>query len=1019
MTASKDTLSREELKTEAQKIADRRLEAAEGDNKAFESKSDGYSRAISAAAYHQAAAADPEFAAAVPEGSYDSSSSTPDGDSAFDKAFEANRQALMALMADSANHILSAALQGALDAIDETRLTVDAIGGLAMQIEAAYLAGLLRPVVLADVEDMRDDLAEQKAETQAISEDLKAAKARRDAARIKRGEDANGMLLDNARTVPGRAIVRTSKPTSTSAETGDAFVGPGPTPGAGTVTEKTRDLTAAMREAALDPLRIGYLAMCSAAKSFQLMGDQQDSLDRSVKRIKDIYAFIKEITADDFSKLLQNDLQERAQGIVDGIVGTIQSKLDAVDQFVSLAARLPSPFVSTVKAMGDLPETSPVVDSLAALCGVKIEKFCEMQHMLEVAQQLDVSLGISIPKSPAIGRVRLLLDVPESDQISEPDDVPGQEANLILAVNLQDGATEVRCKFQRDNAPMTSVTVLTPTFGVEFREKPDAFGTGGGELVFQGLTHDTDVAQPYRSVSYDPVTHIYNFILGNVGGDPWASVIARKRQFTGSADEANLISLLPAYSWTDAISQPVGQSYLLARFPGNTVIDYGSGAAEFAVGIGEQEVFNLEYRATGNPSEIEVISDPVFAAWMANVSLRVMLFDPGTSTYASRTVATVVSGTKITIAGGAIPTPHLPGNRGAMRLVVDSHEIVQVTSIAPEEGTPAAFGIHRMDLELPTTRPHGTLLAGSKPTVGVTPTLRDGFLDPDIAGPADPEVRESADRVLPSGSTVVRATLENPSQAFMVPDIVSSGPGELYIEGLGPLAWTSATSENSNTTIRFVMSPSTTQPFLAGAVVEVLTTDVYLDFNVKFPDDWFDPIDDAMANILAGINKLTAQFCRILSGSAQNPGATAAAVIVATTGISLTLTAARSFIAMWKVALPTKLGDTIKAFQAMGADNAAIALSSGDARSVATMRSTDGSSFGAVMAISVEYMSRVTRQFDYDKISKAMSEVKAVLDSEATVIKRNSDVNIARDKAIKERWQASVNMSALAKDLPP
>lgn len=1002
-----DLLTDAELRARMGEAAAEMRTQADNDAAALKVAEDDYATDLGAGAFQEIVAEAPAIETFIESDDYAANKLVNDvtGANAYERSFNDARRDVLSSVAAGVDQFVAVVLQEAVDTIDELRNLTDEIGVEAAQLTLAAASGYLVPPTSGDIEDMQDQITEARDQAVQVQREVANLRARRDASRLTDGaQPADDFPV--LRALPTRPVVRTD----TNSESSDrddegaslAQGAPGQTRNAIAADQNER-LQELLRAPALD--RINYIAICAVIKNMTRSKDARDKATRTVEKLRGIYTELRKILSGDFLEDLQENLENEASTAIGNALTNIQAKLDATDGFLAAIARLPGPFVSTVRAMGDVPDTAPVVDSITALCGLKGARFCDLQGMIEIARSLDIEFGLQMPTVPMIGRAVLLLDAPEESQAPHHVVVPGQEADLIL---VSVSATTIVARFSRAEAPVTFDGVSQ-----SFIERADVFGDGGGEIILIGNGTVSDVSFTYTSVSYSPVTNNYTF---TVTSNPGSRVPTVRGQadgavlpgLTGPAPGA--VTTVPINSWNDTILFPVGTGQITLRVPEAQARDI-SLPCDLALGFGEQTIAAGEYDATV-ANQVRALAGTPFASWM--VGLTIDLGNASATGQAEvRTIASFVDEQTITYAGDDVPGTLAGGTRGTFRFTGDTFEVVRALSVSAGPHV----DLKTFALSTSTTRPHQRELALPQIAVRVVPTVRDTNLDVDLT-PAQDNVRDLD--ITPEGATVLLATYEDADQdAYFTPILVGAVTGKLYVDGVGPLDYT-AVSDEAGAQLRFVLAEGTPQAFPLGARVEVETTSLLDRFSIDFPEEWFDPIDAWLLNLGAELARLEAKLCRLLSGSNQDIAQSAAVLTTLATALSLQLTTARFAIVAWLVPLSraSSLTRALQTMEDIGAKRAARQVREGKIGEFVAMTPTEGNDDGATLIVAQTYQNRVTTEEQYRILSKSVAEVKARFDAVTAATNAVSDLRAAQEAEMERRREGARRIEALQEKLP-
>lgn len=988
---SSDLLTDAEIRTRLTEAAGDMRSSADADATALQTQQQDYAADLKDSAYADIVAEEPSVATFLPSDRYEGLEgvSLDVGSTAYEVAFNESRRSAMGAIAGGVDGYMVVVLQAAVDTIDELRTVTEELGVEATQLAAAAASGVLIPAPSTDVEDFQDALVDAKGQATLVSREIANNVARRQAARVAAGLEPAPDLFPQVSTVTGRALVSTpaaSEPAD-RVDQGQTLVQGRPGQSATSVaSDQTERLQELLRAPALE--RINYIAICAVLGMLSRSKSARARAKLATDKLKRVYAAIKNILSGHFVDDLQESLEKQAQASVTRALDFVQSKIDAVDGFLAVVARLPGPFVATVNAIGDVPDTSPVINSLSSLCGLKGSRFCDLKGLLEVAKSLDNELGLNIPKPPMFGRAVLVLDAPEATQVPRSVIVPGQEADLIV---VSGSGTTLVARFSRASAPVVH------TGGSSFGERPDAFGDGPGKIVIFGNGAVADVTVTYSAVIFNPLTGNYTFTVSGVPRPMIETV-------RGESDAL----ALPGGAWDQSTTFPVSSSSITMRVPESQQRDIVF-PCDLALGFGEQGIVAGEYDASIANTVRSLI--PAFADWMVGLTI-----DLGTASAngvaATRTIATFVDAQTITYSGANVAAT-LAGNRGTFRVTVDAFEVRKAMSMAAGPHP----DLKVFSLASPLARPHGRLRAIPQTAIHVIPDVRDEFLTSSTT-PANANVRSSD--VLPAGSVSLLATYVDPNQdAIFTPILTAAGTGKCYVDGQGPFSYTAVVDAGA-AQLRFTLSLPTTSAFAGGVRVEVETTSLLDQFSVHFPDSWFAPIDTWLLSLGGELNRLEAKMCRLLSGSNQDIAASAAQLAILADALTFQLTVARFFLVAWIVPMTQApaLERSLANLRAIGATRAERQLREGRVADVTSMSPAEGTDDGATLIVAQAYQERLTSDEQYRVLSKTVAELRGRFEALVVAANATGDMKAAQTTEIERRRQAARRLEALQEKVP-
>ncbi len=1010
---SSDQITTDEARANLQKAADDLSSSAKANREALEIEGESVETDVRDQAISEVQAEEPSASQWLDDSNYENKSGGlgPSSKSSYDAKFNDAKRAYLNQLANGIDKIMPVVIQEAIDTIDELRNLADEIAAEALKIAAAAAAGQLLPIFAGDVEDFGDSIEEAKTQTKVVRRDVANGQARREAARrqieVRSGQD----LAPQVRALQQRPIVR-SQGIPEREEDDDAGVslvsGSATNEDRAAVSDDhARRIQTLLRSSALD--RISYIAICAALNSMTRGQEQRDRAVRTVEKLKRILDAIKEMIGEGFAQSILDSVQEFANNTLQNIEDSLQSKLDSVDDFLKTIASLPGPFVATVRLMGDVPDQAPVLNFFASQCKIKGAKFCDMQGLLEVAASLDIDFGLRIPQPPMIGRAVLILDAPEPDQVTfqpHAQDVP-QEADLIIVATTPVSGTQVLARFAREDRPVSG----TDTGASE--EVADYFGSGPGRLMFFAEDESTVEEIPYVQATFNALTGIYTFSLGSP-----ATIIHVPTQLA-SVDDV----VYPTF-WDDVITYPVGSSVITVRIAEPARLDINLAVpGRMILGVNEQDTFRGEYDAS--VADVIRTFEDVFEPWHVGAQIQIR---NSLGVLQSRTISVVTGPRQVTYSGGNI-APTRPMSRGQFQFVARHYEIVNYTSIVAAYPTPTLDGEDQLfvvNLSAPTTKPHGRLFAVPQKTLRVIPDARDDFLDETVT-PADPEMRASQS-ILPAGSFIVRGTYEDAlrpepplvsQDSYYTPLLTAAVSGSMYINGQGPIAY-DVVEDAGDQRLKFTLpNPGTPSPFVDGARIEVLTTDMLDRFAVDFPDNWADPLDNWLRGLLAEFNKLEAKFCRLLSGTSQEIGVTATAIAIGAGSVSLMLTTARFILVGWLAPMVTgpALERSLAQMRGLGAANAETAAREGRVADLAVMDSSEAAPAGAAMNAAQVLGEKAETQEQANAISRMTAELRGQHESTLVAGNLTSDLKAAQTAEVQRRETGAMALKSIAEDV--
>jgi hypothetical protein len=919
-------------------------------------------------------AAQAESDAAVDKQALFGDAALPSSDlSAFDVAFEAIRQQVLSQMSTGADQLLVIALQEAVSLIDDLRALVDEIGLNAIQMGLAAASGVLIPPTSDDLDDYSDEVKEAQSQARLVGRDLANARARREAART-------GQLVATATPTEREDAV----------DVNGSFVTAGNNSATrpGTSTNQAQQLQEMLRAPILT--RLHYVAICTALAQLSSSRAAQQKAQRIHTKLKTLIDQIKRVLDEGFLGVLQDSIQERANAAVTGLVDTLQSKLDAIDAFTKTIAGLPGALVSTVSAIGDIGDQTPLLNSLGTLCGIKGSRFCDFQGLLDIASSLDGDLGLKFPKLPMVGRIQLALVVSGQDQVATIPVIPGQQAELILVEASPAGSTQIKAKFSGDDRPTTTNSAGGTS------ERPDAFGNGAGSLTLRSPGASVSETVRYTSVTFSNGVYTFNLATPLASRHaPWMVANTDTAQLAGWNDDTRF---LPGSQLR--VRMPTSQRQKDLVVPSSILI--GGNETWSRNGTYKRISSTVIESTTQNTSTLRT-----FRSW--HIGQRILvngaamfidgITDGGNSGYDRATLSASISS----------------ATTGSYSINFSSSEIRDLVSVNDVAGSPQILQLGMSSL---IGRDHQRLVLSAQKTLRVVPDAVGAFLS-SSESPANPNVRTNT-RTLPVGSTVVRGRfLDSTQAAIFTPIITGLGSGSLTIAGGSDLSWSAVVSEPDDV-LRFTLSTPTTVAAEQAAAVEVETTSMLTQFSLTFDMTWSDPLDNALRQILVMMNRIESQFCKLLSGSSQEMAGNMAILAAGATAASLSLTATRFMLVAWLAPLliNNDMSSLVSQLQAMGAVRAAQALREGRVEDFVAMKPSESTQAGASETLIEELRGRLRDENEYAAYAAASAQVSGQHNSVMMAGAVTADIKIAQRDELQRREQAARNLRRLAEDIP-
>lgn len=993
---SDDLMTKEELRASLRSSSNKILESANAELAALDDDSVSFEDDVSAQATEAVVAVAPAL-----DGIVMNTAKVPSvGDEpGYEGRFRSSQRDLMMSIANGIDGASAVVLEEAVSVIDDIRSIMDDISSEAAQISLLSASGYLVPPSAEDVEDYRDEVEEARSQAIVTRNELSNLRARRRAQAIASGEIDQDDLFPKAASIGGRPLAAGVGDNEEGVDVTPLVQGSPSTSRAQAANDQAEMLQELLRAPILK--RIHYVAICAAVDAMnRAKSSRADSL-KAKDRLVAIYDNLRGILSGDFLSDIKDNLEASAEKSAASVVDLLQEKLDAVDEFTSAVARLPGPFVSTVKSIGDEPDRGPIINSLASICGLKSQRFCELQGLIEIAASIDSDLGLVAPKLPMIGRAVFVLDEPDDTQIEHHVTVPGQEADLIL---IAGSGSVLTAMFSRATAP------LEFSSGGSFTERGNVFGDGPGTITVIGNGSAVDVEIDYDSVTWSAGVYTFSLssplpapIVPTVKGESDSVVLTG---LTSAAPGAEVTT--PAQSWNNTIDFEPGASVVTMRAVDTEARDIVT-PCDLALGFGESLSVVGQYDASV-ANKITAITGSPFASWMVGLSIDLGPAS-GQGVGERRVINSFIDEENVTYAGANVPA-HLALSRAAFRFTVDQFEVVRANSVVAGPHP----NLLSFSLAATTSKPHARLKAIAQLGVRVVPAVRDENLDESLT-PASSSVRDGG--VLPAGSFIVKATYQDVNQdAFFTPVIIGKATGKLFINGQGPLAYTSVADE-SGPSLSFTLSTATTSAFRTGDTVEVETTSLLDDFNVQFPLSWFDPIDLALANIGERLNRIEAKFCRILSGSGQSVAADANQLSLDAAAVSAQLTLAKFALLAWIVPMVKSQSMTraIESLEDIGAFEAVDAVKTGQIGRAVAMEPAEGTAHGSAMVSALSYRDSIETEEEYNTVSRIVAINKARHDASIRAASITDDIEKAQREDIEDKLEAAKNLDALQEKL--
>lgn len=479
-----------------------------------------------------------DYLATTSAPTFEAYSSSGVASGAFERAFRNGKQDLLNAVITNPNAFTRRNLESIVIIIDELDELLAQLASETARIAAAAAAGLLVSPSRSEVSTLRDSAQAVFDESRRATTDLRAAATRRTAARRLTGEDElvpPAQVTTQITTVPDRYLEQMSgvpqpesqrnDPTNVSSALATAV---GNTPGLsrdasarGRAAANLAAANKALREGVLE--RAGYIAICMVISTLSTSDKTRARALRAWTRLRELVSALMATLEDGFLASVQDSLQELAADVIDGIADELQNRLDAFDTWLSLSRPATPTFVSTVESVGDEPGDIPVLESLAAQCGLNLSSFCDTHGLLEIAKSLDAQLGLVAQRdTTAVGRARLTVLAPEEEDYRPPTPRPDSEAALLLQENVSPSSTTVVASFPRSGSRNAIASVVSDSFVGAFAPNA-AIGGGPGRLAIEGEGETRQVLD-YSSSSFDSATGRYTFVIdtGSTPLDPGA-----------------------------------------------------------------------------------------------------------------------------------------------------------------------------------------------------------------------------------------------------------------------------------------------------------------------------------------------------------------------------------------------------------------------------------------------------------------------------------------------------------------
>lgn len=363
-------------------------------------------------------------------------------DDDFKLVFETTQMELVTDASENLNAYTRQSLTKAKEFVDDLDALAAEIASEAAKISIASAAGLYVPPQHDDIVELRATAQQTQERAEESANDLRSAQARRiSAKRELKTDDLYPVATDHINDVPQRYFEETVVSTPEEGAPMDVNQSltvagrsglDGQSTRLGRADAKLKESTAILQASALDKLQ--YIAVCMAMDSLTTSTSTKARAERVYSKFTDVIGTILSTLDAGFLRTLQTNVQELAADRIESLADTLQDKLDSIDTWLALnQPELPT-FVSLVENIGDTISDTPILESLAAQCDLRMTSFCESQNLLEVAKGLDAGLGIVLPRiSPILGRVRLEVVAPEQEGLDRPvEQAPDLETSMLL-----------------------------------------------------------------------------------------------------------------------------------------------------------------------------------------------------------------------------------------------------------------------------------------------------------------------------------------------------------------------------------------------------------------------------------------------------------------------------------------------------------------------------------------------------------------------------------------------------------
>jgi hypothetical protein len=332
------------------------------------------------------------------------------------------------------------------------------------------------------------------------------------------------------------------------------------------------------------------------------------------------------------------------------------------------------------------------------------------------------------------------------------------------------------------------------------------------------------------------------------------------------------------------------------------------------------------------------------------------------------------------------------------------NEALPYSSITGPQAFDPDGEIFTINLTTPTAFPHAVHKVDRRQrTVRVFPDDQVQFLDFQTF-PQGADTRTSV-ITLPSGSTLVRGTFDDPNQELILgPVLVAASSGEMQVAGSAFFDYDDV-AEEAGDVYAFTINAGTPATFEAGDQIVVLTTSIFDQVQVQFAAGWEEPLDDWIRELGRQLTRFESTVCRLLGGRQENFGAVAAALALASASVASTLLTTRILIGSWLLGLPSddSVDKGLTRLDGAGADRAASSIRDGDIGTFGAMNSGDATSAGAGLNTSQSLSTLEATDVEYANSQR----IAAILNSR----------NHAQSEDLQSKEEAAKALERLSEDL--